>query len=89
MARLLLAVFWADLQSLSSRFDAAVWGAVQVFVISSHKIQEHGYETLYQFATANDRSLFGRVVLRAPKTLQACRCASGGERSAHVYVQHF
>lgn len=43
---------------------------LQVFVVSSTKIQERGYETLYQFATANDRSLFGRVVLRAPKRLQ-------------------
>jgi len=43
---------------------------IKVFVVSSTKIQERGYETLYQFATANDRSLFGRVVLRAPKRLQ-------------------
>lgn len=49
----------------------------QVFVVSTRKIQERGYETLYQFATASDRSLFGRVVLRCPKQLQVtcpCRC---------------
>lgn len=43
---------------------------IKVFVVSNAKIKERGYETLYQFATANDRSLFGRVVLHAPKRLQ-------------------
>lgn len=43
---------------------------VQIFVVSSAKIQTRGYETLYEFATANERSLFGRVVLRAPMRLR-------------------
>lgn len=42
-------------------------------MVSTKKIQERGYETLYQFATASDRSLFGRVVLRCPKQLQVTR----------------
>lgn len=43
---------------------------IKIFVVSSKKIQARGYETLYQFATANDRSLFGLVVLRAPMRLR-------------------
>ena len=43
---------------------------LQIFMVSSSKIQARGYETLYQFATANERSLFGRVVLRAPMRLR-------------------
>lgn len=44
--------------------------SLQIFVISSDKIQTRGYETLYQFACQNEKSLFGRVVLRAQKRLQ-------------------
>lgn len=43
---------------------------IKIFVISSDKIQKRGYETLYQFACQNEKSLFGRVVLKAPKRLQ-------------------
>ena len=55
----------------------------QVFVVSTRKIQERGYETLYQFATASDRSLFGRVVLRCPKQLQVpllCPASASAQR---------
>lgn len=44
-------------------------------MVSSSKIQARGYETLYQFATANERSLFGRVVLRAPMRLRVTICS--------------
>ncbi len=55
---------------------------VQIFVVSSAKIQTRGYETLYEFATANERSLFGRVVLRAPMRL---RVSSRSARMPHVH----
>ena len=42
----------------------------QIFVISSRKIQQRGYETLFAFTTANERSLFARIVLAAPKKFQ-------------------
>ena len=54
-------------------------------MVSSSKIQARGYETLYQFATANERSLFGRVVLRAPTRLRVtARC----HRSCTTRVMH-
>ncbi|EFN57344.1 hypothetical protein CHLNCDRAFT_142708 [Chlorella variabilis] len=43
---------------------------IKVFVISSKKIQERGYETLFQYSTKSRKSLFGAVVLRAPPRLQ-------------------
>ena len=45
----------------------------QIFVISSQKIQQRGYETLFAFTTANERSLFARIVLAAPKKYQVHR----------------
>ena len=39
-------------------------------MISSKKIQQRGYETLFAFTTANERSVFSRVVLAAPKRYQ-------------------
>ena len=44
--------------------------AAQIFVISSKKIQQRGYETLFAFTTANERSVFARIVLAAPKRYQ-------------------
>jgi len=43
---------------------------LQIFVISSKKIQQRGYETLFAFTTANERSVFARIVLAAPKKYQ-------------------
>lgn len=43
---------------------------MQVFVVSSSKIQQRGYETLFQYSTSSRKSLFGAVVLRAPKHLR-------------------
>jgi hypothetical protein len=45
----------------------------QIFVISSKKIQQRGYETLFAFTTANERSVFARIVLAAPKKYQVRR----------------
>lgn len=42
----------------------------QVFVISSKKIQQRGYDTLFKYSTASRRSLFGAIVLRFPTGLQ-------------------
>ncbi len=44
--------------------------AAQVFVISSQRIQQRGYDTLFKHATKNKRSLFGAVVLKFPGKLQ-------------------
>ena len=60
--------------SLEARCAECVF-ALQIFMVSSSKIQARGYETLYQFATANERSLFGRVVLRAPMRLRVTICS--------------
>jgi hypothetical protein len=62
----------------------------QIFVVSSRKIQARGYETLYQFATANERSLFGRVVLRAPMRLRVnicccCSCTQTSGLPVHIW----
>jgi hypothetical protein len=43
---------------------------LQVFVISSKRIQQRGYDTLFRHVTQSRRSLFGAVVLRAPPRLQ-------------------
>lgn len=48
----------------------AVLYYLKVFVISSSKIQQRGYETLFQFSTQSRRSLFGSVVLRFRPSLQ-------------------
>ncbi|KAL6776746.1 hypothetical protein ACKKBF_B30760 [Auxenochlorella protothecoides x Auxenochlorella symbiontica] len=48
----------------------AVLYYLKVFVISSSRIEQRGYETLFKFATSNRRSLFGAVVLRFPHALQ-------------------
>jgi hypothetical protein len=65
-------VIWR--QSLDARC-AECASPLQIFMVSSSKIQARGYETLYQFATANERSLFGRVVLRAPMRLRVTICS--------------
>lgn len=43
---------------------------VKIFMISSEKIQQRGYETLFAFTTANERSLFARAIRKAPKRWQ-------------------
>ena len=43
---------------------------LQVFVISSEKIQRRNYDTLFKFATSSRRSVFGAIVLRAPPHLR-------------------
>lgn len=48
----------------------AVLYYLKVFVISSRKIQQKGYETLFQYSTQSRRSLFGSVVLRFRPSLQ-------------------
>lgn len=48
----------------------AVYYYVTVFVISSKKIQDRGYETLFLYVTRSRRSLFARAVLRFPRPLQ-------------------
>ncbi|KAK2077924.1 hypothetical protein QBZ16_003792 [Prototheca wickerhamii] len=43
---------------------------LKVFVISSGRIEQRGYVTLFKFATASRKSLFGSVVLRFPPRFQ-------------------
>jgi hypothetical protein len=43
---------------------------LQVFVISSKKIQQRGYDTLFKHTTRSRNSLFGAIVLRFPQKLQ-------------------
>ena len=71
----------------------AVYYYVTVFVISSKKIQERGYETLFLYVTRSRRSLFARAVLRFPRPLQPAAymvrgtCRAAPRRSQGVGVQ--
>ena len=51
-------------------------GPMQVFIISSKKIQERNYETLFKWITHNKGNLIGRIVLAVPPLWQVCNVAA-------------
>lgn len=50
---------------------------VQVFIVSSKKIQERNYETLFKWITHQKGNIIARVVLSVPPPWQVClHCAA-------------
>ncbi len=76
------------------RSDTPAW---QVFVLSQDNVKNKGYVTLFQYMTKNKKSLFAKVVMRAPEVLQVSAYFSSRHLtlfcSIHVYClcsgQHF
>ncbi|GAB4824156.1 hypothetical protein N2152v2_011202 [Parachlorella kessleri] len=63
--------FWE--LSLLPLLPYTVWALgyyFKIFVVSSSKIQQRGYDTLYKYSTRSKKSVFGAVVLRFPQKLQ-------------------
>ena len=47
---------------------------LQVFIVSSKKIQERNYETLFRWLTQSNKiNIIGRVVLSVPPMWQVCK----------------
>lgn len=52
----------------------ALWAVayyIKIFVVSSRRIQERGYHTLFRYMTRKPRSLFGRLARATPHWLSA------------------
>ena len=52
---------------------------LQIFVMSSHRIQQRGYDTLFKYTTANPKSAISIFVKKFPAKLQV-----GLHMSAHI-----
>ena len=52
---------------------------LQIFVMSSHRIQQRGYDTLFKYTTANPKSAISIFVKKFPAKLQV-----GLRTSVHI-----
>ena len=60
---------------------------LQVFIVSSKKIQERNYETLFRWLTQSDKiNIIGRVVLSVPPMWQVCKAPFPKDLSPAVPV---
>ncbi len=54
----------------STRLRDTGWCCTQVFIVSSNKIQERNYETLYKWITRQKGNIITRIVLSVPAPWQ-------------------
>ena len=59
---------------------------MQIFVLSSSRIQQRGYDTLFNYTTGNPKSGVAKLVKKAPLKAQVAQCALAV--TSHWHAMH-